>query len=140
MPTNKPRLSITLEPSQYGVLQRLAKLQDRPTSAVLTEFVSAAFPTLERLADALEVAQRASADIRVNLASNLEKAENELQPVIKAVLNQLSLFTEGVTGEASAGGSRAAAPASPLLTGGAEFKKRGGKSSSVHHLGESDAL
>ena len=66
MATEKPRITITLEPEQHAVLRRLAELQGGSMSRIVSEFLGEVTPILSQVADALELAQRASSDARAS--------------------------------------------------------------------------
>ena len=92
MATEKPRITITLEPDEYAVLHRLAKLQGSSMSRILREFMGEVTPILSKVADSLEVAQRASEGAKANLRRAAEAAEEE---VTRAMPGKLRAPGEG---------------------------------------------
>jgi len=145
MATDKPRITITLEQADHETLMRLAKLQGRPMSSILRELVGEVSPILARVADALEVAQRASSDLRANFVKAASDAEEELRPIVQAVRSQFDMFASeiqravdgakaGATsgdGPGAAGRAREVAPASsprPVITGATGSQRGAGKS------------
>ena len=54
MPSQKPRLNITLDDDIKEVLIRLSKLQNKPQAAIVNEYLREMYPFLVSLADALE--------------------------------------------------------------------------------------
>src|SRR5690242_11891517 len=50
MPTSKPRITITLTEYQHAMLRRISDAGGRSMSGVISEFMIAAQPTLERMA------------------------------------------------------------------------------------------
>jgi hypothetical protein len=50
MPTSKPRITITLTEYQHAMLRRISDAGGRSMSGVISEFMMAAQPTLERMA------------------------------------------------------------------------------------------
>ena len=168
MATDKPRITLTLDPSHYVVIQRLAKLQKSPMSRVLSDLVSEVAPALERVVESLEIAQRAQEGVKANLRRAAEETEEEMRPLVDAVLNQLDLFTaqavslvqpEAARVEASEAPEQQALACSgasegsternpqPVITGATDVQQDS-KTASVrrrgllkmHHLGVSDAL
>lgn len=146
MSTNKPRLTLTLEPDVAEQVERLARLQGCPKSRVLTELLEGVGPVLAKVADTLELVQRVQRGARVGLAQALEDTEAELQPMVAAVLSAYDglgkqigaiadrIEAEGGTGQASAqpglaGGDLAPAPATPdprpVNTGVTQPRNRG---------------
>lgn len=93
MATEKPRITITLEPEQHAVLKRLAELQGGSMSRIVSEFLGEATPILAQVADSLETAQRASADARAKFVRAAEEAEKELRPLAEFARNQFDLFS-----------------------------------------------
>ncbi|MBE0600137.1 MAG: hypothetical protein IH568_02380 [Burkholderiaceae bacterium] len=86
MPTNKPRLTLTLEPEVAAAVDRLARLQGCPKSRVLTELLAGLGPILTKVADTLELAMRAQAGAKEGLRRAVDQAEAELQPMVAAVI------------------------------------------------------
>jgi hypothetical protein len=92
MATDKPRITITLEPNEYAVLHRLAKLQGGSMSRILREFMGEVTPILSKVADSLEVAQRASEGAKANLRRAAQAAEDELRPLAEFAKDQFDMF------------------------------------------------
>lgn len=145
MATEKPRITITLEPEQHAVLRRLAELQGGSMSRIVSEFLGEVTPILSQVADALELAQRASSDARAKFVRAAEEAEEELRPLAEFTRNQFDLFsaqigrlveekgqttaaTHAATGPrtARAGGAEGGSPR-PVITGATEVQRRTGK-------------
>ena len=61
MPSQKPRLNITLDDDIKEVLIRLSKLQNKPQAAIVNEYLREMYPFLVSLADALEDVENKSA-------------------------------------------------------------------------------
>jgi len=49
MATEKPRITITLEPHIYELLQRFSRLDGKPMSGIVVELLDIASPAIERL-------------------------------------------------------------------------------------------
>lgn len=92
MPTSKPRVSITLEPHQAEVLERVARAQGSSISALVRELVEAVEPGLRRVADLAEAAERASEEQRDALRRAVLRIDEEVAEPLLAAL--------GVGGEA----------------------------------------
>lgn len=115
MATTKPRITITLEPNQYAVLERLSGLQKQSMSGIVTDLLSEVTPMLEKAADAMEAAMRSGAEVRAKLRRSAEEAADDLAPLAEAAKNQLDMFMavlQGLETEAAAGGAAATASAS----------------------------
>lgn len=94
MPTNNPRLMLTLTPEQYELLSRLAKAQDRSRAAVVMELLETVIPVLERVVVAVEAAQQVQDRARDGLRSSVEAAEAAMLPHVAAAMGQLDLLVE----------------------------------------------
>lgn len=92
MATDKPRITITLEPDQHDVLRRLAGLQGGSMSRIVSELLAEVTPVLERVCESLELAKRAQAGVRANLRRVAEEAEEDLRPLAEIARNQFDLF------------------------------------------------
>jgi hypothetical protein len=92
MPTAKPRVQVTLTETQFDLLRRLAKLQHRSMSAVLSELFETIEPVMTRVAVVLEAAVRAQSSALNGLRSATESAQAEVEPMLTAALGQLDLL------------------------------------------------
>uniref|UniRef100_UPI00287F8070 hypothetical protein n=1 Tax=Pseudomonas aeruginosa TaxID=287 RepID=UPI00287F8070 len=67
MPTIKPRVQVTLEPSTHEVIERLAALQGCSRGAVIADLIDSVAPALGRTVALLEAAREAPAQVRQGL-------------------------------------------------------------------------
>lgn len=112
MPTAKPRLNLTLEPQMATLIERLAVGREVPRSRVITDLLEAVAPQLERMADLMEAAARAPANVHDQLKTALASAYEQLAPMTDAVeqtSDDLQLTIEDVIAKAVAA-SKGAAP------------------------------
>lgn len=147
MATEKPRITITLEPREHEVLQRLSKLQGRSMSGVLREFLGEVTPILEKTVTALELVQRSSADARAKFVKAAAQAEEELRPLAEFVGNQFDTFAAEIgrvvereertaaatrdetgprTARAGTAGGAAAGSPRPVITGATGVQRSAG--------------
>jgi hypothetical protein len=100
MPTKKPRIQVSLATSEYELVKRLAKLQERSMSQVLSDLFTEIAPVYERVAVVLQAAKRAQASAHEGFRSAAEKAQAEIAPHMAAAIAQFDIFEEqlGVTG------------------------------------------
>jgi hypothetical protein len=138
MATDKPRITITLEPHEHATLQRLAKLQGGSMSGILREFMGEVIPILSKVADSLEAAKRASSDARAKFVRAAEEAEEELRPIAEFVRDQFDTFANEIgrlvdeevsapTNTSDAGkeaGRRKRASPRSVITGATEVQRR----------------
>jgi hypothetical protein len=92
MATEKPRITITLEPERYALLKRLASYQEQSMSALVGELIETVAPTLERVCEAVEAAMQAKKGVRENLRRVAEQSEAALIPHLEAATAQLDMF------------------------------------------------
>jgi hypothetical protein len=117
MPTEKPRIQVTLKPSQYALFKRLAELRHRPMAAIIAELVDEIEPVYERLAVVLQAAVRAQASVKEGRIEAARRAELELAPIVARAMSQLDFLSDpGMDGNAAGfgrpSGASAADPAS----------------------------
>lgn len=135
MATDKPRITISLEPDHHDILKRLSSLQNAPMSSIITDLLREVMPMLGKAVEALESAKKLDADARANFRRSAEEAEEELRPLAEASKDQLDLFmasmqavidgkpakppAEGAASAAcdSAGGSPVSPDPRPVITG-----------------------
>lgn len=92
MATDKPRITITLEPESYSALSRLSDLDGAPMARIVSSLVADATPGIVRLADSLLEARRVASDVRLSFRRGVVQAEEELSPALEAARSQLDMF------------------------------------------------
>jgi hypothetical protein len=112
LPTMNPRIQVTMKRSQYELLKRLAKLQGRSMSAVVSELFDQLEPVYERIAVVLQAAVRAQASAKEGLVRATEQAEAEMAPHVAQAMGQLDLLVQ--TSQGWPGGAEAASMDAPL--------------------------
>lgn len=119
MPTAKPRITITLEPEQHALLQRLAKLQRASMSSLVVELVDTVCPVLERVCDTIEAAHGVKGEALEGLKRSAEQAEAAMGVQLVEVLGQFDAFKDEIdrarSSGAEGGGVRQDAPQSSPL-------------------------
>lgn len=116
MPTVKPRVTVTLEPEAYEVLEGMARLGGTTPGRVLTEIASPVLPVLKRLVKASEdyaawqqQMRDQLADVHGEVAQGVELAIAALERQRAASQAVPALSPVGQGGVAS-GGPQGAAP------------------------------
>lgn len=90
MATKKPRLTVSLEQSQFDVISEISRLRCVPKSAIITDVVDASMPVFERLLVVLRALHSASSPgVASEIASNLEAAERVLAPLLASATRQI---------------------------------------------------
>lgn len=123
MPTLKPRVSITMEPSDLAILDRYAAASGTPRATIVSGLLASAIPELERAAELIEMANAAPRHIRQGIVENLSNATSDalgfLVPFhgdFRRVMNSLQRelpIDPGKRREGAAVGMRSAAPSPP---------------------------
>jgi hypothetical protein len=101
MPTNKPRITITLTDQQHAVLSALSQVQKVSMSSIVVDLLDTTVPVLERLLQVLQNAADAPQSVLEDLRRSMASAESEMQGSKNAVMGQLDLLV------AESGGDRA---------------------------------
>jgi len=81
MSTSKPRITITLEKEAYALLQRMSAQRGKSMSAIVTELLDAAAPSLERASVLMQRAQLVQEDVE-------EQVEALLRPRVPEELRE----------------------------------------------------
>jgi hypothetical protein len=118
VPTVNPRIQVTVRPSQYALLQRLAKLQKRSMSKVLAELFDEIEPVYERVAVVLEAAVRAQTSAKQGMVDAFQAAEAEMAPHVAAAMGQFDLLEQHFGLSAASGQAGGAGAALPAATPG----------------------
>ena len=141
MSTVKPRIQVTLTTAQHELLSRLAKLQSRSMSSIVSELFEQVHPVLERVAVVLQAAIRAQESMKEGLRESTARAEREITPHLAAAMGQLDLLQADFEGaqkpmEATARSERSerregAEDPRPVTRGSGLARKGGNKSKSL---------
>lgn len=102
MPTLKPRVQVTLEPSTHEVIERLAKLQGRTRGAIIADMLNSVAPSLTRTVALLEAAMEAPNEVKRGLRSVVEGLHNELVSVAGDASSQLDMLMGKLSEDAHA--------------------------------------
>lgn len=97
MPTQKRRMSVTLEDHQAVELDRLAELSNRSVSSIIGELVEVSLPQLRRMSDAMEEFRAADADTQRAMVAALAAAHDELLPEATDLARRAADAWDGVT-------------------------------------------
>lgn len=94
MATDKPRITITLEPEHYAVLQRMAKVQRGSMARIVTDLFREVAPMLERVTEAMETAAKAQEGMKASIRKAAEDAERDMQPLVATMVGQFDHFAQ----------------------------------------------
>lgn len=108
MPTDKPRLTVTLSPSLAAVLRRLCELTGQSQSSTIAELLEGSQPVFERLIQVLEAAQKAKSALKEETKKSLENAESALHEQLGITMDIFDDVTGNLLKDAEAVSRRAA--------------------------------
>ena len=122
MPTQNPRISVTLTPEVSAILRRVSELADKSQSAFVAELLEQSVPVFQRMVRILEAAKAAKASGASDLVGNLDEAQARIEQQLGLALDSmdegfrplLEAAEEVKRRRAGAGGApRSGAPAAP---------------------------
>ena len=87
MPSQKPRIALTVDNDLNDLLQDLSVLMKRPKSTIITDILVDVTPMLKDLKEALELAEQKK-DIKPTLARMTAKANIGMAEMNNDMLNQ----------------------------------------------------
>lgn len=106
MPTQNPRVNVTLSPTTDALVGRMARLQRVSKSQVLRELLEAAEPALQRAATLMEAAAEARDAVKANLGRDLDRAQAQAERAMAKMTANLDSLTVDLVGLAEAVRSR----------------------------------
>ena len=92
MATNKPRITLSLEPHVYEVLRRMSAAGGNSMSSIVTGFLDVAVPALERMVVVMEAAKAAPEQTMQEVSDMVARAEARVLPAVAALADQADLF------------------------------------------------
>lgn len=131
MATNKPRITISLDPDHYAVLAEMAKLVKSPMSAIVSEIVGEAAPVFARVVKLVKEANALKGEVGDRVKGLAEEAELQMLPLAREAVKTLDMFDDAVMeairkareSEADGAGGAPCATAAPAAAKG---RKRSG--------------
>jgi hypothetical protein len=142
MPTNNPRVQVTLTPALYAVLRRLSAATGNSMSALVAEFLQPNEAVFERMVTIIEAAATVRQDVRERIASNLVDVQTNIEGMLGLTHDLFERETADLLAEVETVGRRrrprarsvsedarasAAAAAPPSLTGGSGTPTKRGR-------------
>jgi hypothetical protein len=113
MPTNKPRITITLEPHIATLLDELAELQGRSKTDILGELLETIREPFERMAVILRAAKSAPAATLGRFREQIHAVESAVVPAGAAAMAQMDFLVHAI----GADGLRERQPERPKAVG-----------------------
>jgi hypothetical protein len=115
MPTNNPRLSVTLPPADLAVLDRYAKATGTPRATLVAGLIKATIPQLEEAAELIELANAAPRKIKQDLVDNLSNATADAMGFLQPFHGSYRTVMDSLQRELIVDPPVGARPASPSL-------------------------
>jgi hypothetical protein len=134
MPTQNPRLTITLSPPLDAAVRRLSELTGQSKSSLIVELLDQARPVLERMAEVITVAKTATEDAKARMRSNLDEAQSKLEEHLGLVNDLWDQQTADLLGEVEQVQRRRRKGTSSTATDGREDGGRGRAGASRRHV------
>jgi len=98
MATNKPRITVTLEPRVYEVLRAISDNSGQSMSYFISDMLSTNYPIFERMAVSFQrIASQRELHKR-EIGETLQDAESALAPLLEQAIAQFDMFTSKVEG------------------------------------------
>lgn len=134
MPTEKPRITITLSDHQHSVLSTLAKGQKCSMSSIVVDLLETAIPVLERVNELVTAAQKAPQQALDQLKLSLGRAETDVIGMQAEVMGQLDMLVKeaGVAVDARERTAAAHASAPVVATAKPPSSNRGVRKPTTH--------
>jgi hypothetical protein len=128
MPTQNPRLSLTLTPDLAWQLRRLSELTGTSQSSLITSMLEGSNHFLWRLITTLEAAEEAKGRIPGHVANLMNEAQQRIEEKfgLTEVLDKAQ-STRRTAGDVEAATGRPAAAAAPLSNRGVRLKAKEAK-------------
>lgn len=113
MPTQNPRVQVTLSPSLDALVAQLAKHQRSSKAQVLRELLETAEPALQRVAALMDAASKASSEVHRGFAKSLDRAQTQIETALDSALQSVDAKTGDLVAIAEAVRSRRPARSAP---------------------------
>lgn len=133
MATNKPRVTVTLEPEHYAVLSELASISSQPMSKIVSEIIGEAMPVFARVVKLAREAEAARASIGDRVKELATEAELQMLPIARDALKTFDMFDDAImtaiksAKEAEDGADASGSRERTEPAGPAKAARRGGK-------------
>jgi uncharacterized protein (DUF1778 family) len=123
MPTNKPRITITLTDQQHELLQSMAGFQGGSMSAIVVDLLETALPVMERIVTVMRAASTAPQEMLDGLKESMERAESLVISQMHEHIGHLDNFVEEAAAAGGTGVTRSGAPGSPAAAASSKVRK-----------------
>lgn len=125
MATDKPRITITLNPHVYATLKRMSEFGGQPMSSIISELLDSVHEPLMRTVAFLDAAAQAPKQVKDGLRQSFETVERELYGAVGYTVAQVDWLTEQL-GKRGDGAAHSVAGTQGGATTGAQSRAGGG--------------
>lgn len=94
MPTDKPRITVTLEPETYALLRDYASATGQPMARFVSELLDQVRPSMARTLSLILAARAAPQELKDDLTDLFEGVEVEVRETLGDSVAQLDLILE----------------------------------------------
>lgn len=127
MATDKPRITITLNPHVYATLKRMSELGGQPMSTIISELLDSVHEPFMRTVALLDAAAQAPKQVKDGLRQSFEVVEREMYGAIGYTVAQMDWLTDQL-------GKPSAVDAAATPRGGGVASAAGGKSGAARKV------
>jgi len=116
MPTQNPRITVTLTPAVHAVLRRLAALTENSQSAIVGDLLQQSLPAFERMTEMLEAAhtlQGHAHKVPDEIAASLDQAHQRIEAQLGIAYEEMEAVSRPLLDQAEQVSRRSAAGRSP---------------------------
>lgn len=99
MPTMKPRVSITLDPSVLEAVDRFCEVFGEKRATVLADLIQTAVPQMNRAAHLMEIAKASPDRMKARFRDDLARATSDVLGDMEGANQALDAFLEQMQGE-----------------------------------------
>lgn len=93
MPTQNPRLTVTLKPSTHAQLEEVSRLTGDSKSALIAQILEQSHPVFDRLIQVLKAAEQAKHEVRTRASTDLAEAQARIEQQLGLVLGEFDAYT-----------------------------------------------
>jgi hypothetical protein len=119
MPTENPRVNVTLSPALFHLVSAMARGQRASKSQVLRELLEAAEPALQRVVALMDAAEKAKGAVKAEFGESLQRSQDVIESELARQLESVDGITADLVSMAERIEGRRPARRAPEARGGA---------------------
>lgn len=89
MPTENPRITITLTPSTHSLLKELSALTGESMSATVADLLASSEPVFQRMVTVLRAAQEVQREGKASMVAAIDEAQSKIEQQLGLALETL---------------------------------------------------